>query len=156
MYAEFSTIMCCFTSLIARLLQVQTRYSSSVEVLFLLATFPVSSNTGVTTFGDGTTDLCLNVTYFDSRTGCFSRAAWSCFHGVWSYRVVFPKHLLSTCCYGYMIRSPMSSSLPFWYATCNTGGGMKTREWDQYYACTNTCMSVVILRQYTSSHSVSS
>ena len=33
---------------------------------------------------------------------------------------------------------------------------MKTLEWDQYYTCTNTCMSVVILCKYTSSHSVSS
>ena len=83
--------------------------------------------------------------------------SWFCFHEVWGYRVVPPDHLLSTwCCAHDQISHAILPSILVYHKLCNTGGGMKTLEWDQYYTCTNTCMSVVILWQSTSSHSVSS
>ena len=60
---------------------------------------------------------------------------------VWGYRVVLPSHLLSSWHVHYQISHVI---LPSIYKLCNTGGGMKTLEWDQYYICTNTYMSVVI------------
>ena len=71
-------------------------HPSSVEVLFLLAAFPISSNNWVMMSGNGATGFYLKLNFSEARTGHFFRADFVFMWCGGGTGLVFPNHLLST------------------------------------------------------------